>query len=322
MRKKSFYFKLLAFCFMSAIAIYFIIGFIFFHFALDANALQSRNIGEKAYVPSEEIKPTIEQQEREKDTRFLKETKAMQRTIISEDGLKLKATVYEQNEQTNEWIFAVHGYTGSARQMTRWNRQFYEIGYNVFAPDLRGHGLSEGDYYGMGWIDQKDLLMWISKLIKEHPDAKITLYGVSMGASAVLNVASHKLPPNIDTVIADSGFTSVAEIFETQLKNTLHLPKFPIMHSANTVANIRIDLDFYEASTITLVPKIDLPIFYFHGEDDKFVPVSNVKKLSSATTAPHDVWIVEGANHAEAVKISPEQYKEKTNRFIQKYRMK
>ncbi len=38
--------------------------------------------------------------------------------------------------------------------MTKYIRNFYERGYNVIAPDLRGHGNSEGDYVGMGWHDR------------------------------------------------------------------------------------------------------------------------------------------------------------------------
>ena len=131
------------------IVLYFAIGFIFFHFALNANNAQTRTVGEKQYVPSPSISSDTEQSEREKDQALLQQFQPTQITLTSHDDLKLKGYIYEQPTETNNWIFAVHGYTGSARQMTRWNRQFFESGYNIFAPDLRGHGESEGSYYGM-----------------------------------------------------------------------------------------------------------------------------------------------------------------------------
>lgn len=302
-----------------AAVIYLAIGFTFYHFALNANATQTRAIGEKQYIMSPAIDPEREEQEREKDRAFFEKTPE-NFTTTSYDGLKLKGYAYTQAERTNNWVFAVHGYTGSARQMTRWNRQLYELGYNVFAPDLRGHGESAGDYYGMGWLDQEDLHDWLDLLIEKYPDANITLYGVSMGASAVLNLASSELPPQVDSVIADSGFTSVASIFETQIQSILKLPALPILNPANTVSQLRIGLDFYEASTVEQVRKIELPVFYIHGGNDTFVPVENVYELADATKAPHEVWIIEEANHGDAVKVAPDEYRTKVDRFIKAHR--
>lgn len=297
------------------VILYFVIGNVFYYFALNANSTQSRSIGEKYYVSSPAIDPEREQLEREKDKEFLEQMQPEQLSITSHDGLKLEGYVFEQPTQTNQWVFAVHGYTGSVRQMTRWNRQLYEQGYNVFAPDLRGHGNSAGNYYGMGWLDQQDLHDWLQLLLEREPDADVTLYGVSMGASAVLNLAG-KAPSQVKSVIADSGFTSVKSIFETQLHNVLHLPSFPIINAANTVSKWRIGLDF-KASTLERVKEIRIPILYIHGGQDTFVPVENVYSLAEATNAPYEIWVVDEANHGEAVKVEPDLYREKVNTFIQ-----
>jgi uncharacterized protein len=310
-------FRRLALICILFILLYFAIGFIFFHFALNANNSQTRTVGEKQYVPSPSISSDIEQSEREKDRAYLQELEPTQLTMTSDDDLQLKGYIYKQPTETNNWIFAVHGYTGSARQMTRWNRQFYDAGYNIFAPDLRGHGESEGNYYGMGWLDLPDLLQWLDKLITLYPDANITLYGVSMGGSSVLNMAGENLPPQVKNVVSDSAFSSVQSIFETQLHSLLHLPSFPIMNAANTVSKLRIGLDFKAASTVDQAKKISLPVFLIHGKDDTFVPVENVYKLADAIPSEPKVWVVEGANHGDAVKLSPELYKDKVLQFIQ-----
>lgn len=303
-------------CFL-VMVLYFAIGFIFFHYALNSNNAQTRTVGEKQYVPSPSISSDIEQSEREKDRTLLQQFKPTQLTMTSHDDLALKGYIYEQPTETNNWIFAVHGYTGSARQMTRWNRQFFESGYNIFAPDLRGHGESEGNYYGMGWLDIPDLLQWIDKLVTLYPNANITLYGVSMGGSSVLNMAGEHLPPQVKNIVSDSAFASVQSIFETQVHSLLHLPSFPIMNAANTVSKLRIGLDFENASTIKQAKKIKLPVLLIHGEEDTFVPVENVYKLADAISTNPKVWVVEGANHADAVKLSPERYRNKVIQFIQ-----
>lgn len=304
---------------ITLVAVYFAIGLFFYHFALNANATQSRTVGEKHYISSPAIDPKRELLEREKDREFLQLITPEIMTITSHDDLALQGYVYEQPAATNDWVFAAHGYTGSARQMTRWNRQLYELGYNVFVPDLRGHGESEGNHYGMGWLDQPDLQLWLEHLVTRSPDARITLYGVSMGASAVLNLASSPLPSQVQAVIADSGFTSVASIFETQLHSIFHLPSFPIINAANTVSQLRIGLDFDEASTLAQVKNIRLPVFYIHGAEDTFVPQENVYQLAEATKAEHFVWVVEEATHAEAVKVEPDNYRARVDTFIQQH---
>ena len=303
------------------IIIYFAIGGVFYHFALNANATQSRAVGEKHYVSSPAIDAEREDEERDKDREFIATMEPEILTITSHDQLTLQGYLYEQPEYTNNWVFAVHGYTGSARQMTRWNRQLYELGYNVFAPDLRGHGESEGDYYGMGWLDKTDLQQWLQLLLDKYPEANVTLYGVSMGASAVLNLASDDIPTQVHAVIADSGFSSVQSIFETQLHSIFNLPSFPILNAANSVSKLRIGLDFNEASTVDLVQHIDIPILYIHGGEDTFVPVENVYQLADSTTSPHSVWVVDDANHGDALKVVPDLYRKKVDEFIQNSNM-
>ena len=51
----------------SLVIIYFAIGFIFYHFALNANATQSRTVGEKMYEPSPYIESDHAHTENEKN---------------------------------------------------------------------------------------------------------------------------------------------------------------------------------------------------------------------------------------------------------------
>ena len=59
------------------------------------------------------------------------------------------------------------------------------MGYNCLFPYLCGHGASESNYVTMGWNDRIDIKAWIDYIINENANAKIVLFGLSMGAGRV-----------------------------------------------------------------------------------------------------------------------------------------
>src|SRR5699024_5773443 len=75
-------------------------------------------------------------------------------TLTSFDDLILKGYYLPAEKETNKTVVFAHGYLGNAFDMGLFGEYYYEeLGYNIFTPDLRGHGQSAGDYYGFGWHD-------------------------------------------------------------------------------------------------------------------------------------------------------------------------
>ncbi|HBM7987392.1 TPA: alpha/beta hydrolase [Enterococcus faecalis] len=108
-------------------------------------------------------------------------------SITSEDGLRLKAIYLPADKKSNRTVIMAHGYMGSAETMSVFAKMYHDGGYNVLAPDARGHGKSQGDYIGFGWPDRKDYVQWIEKVLTDNgQQEQITLYGVSMGAATVM----------------------------------------------------------------------------------------------------------------------------------------
>ena len=72
-------------------------------------------------------------------------------TLTSFDGLRLHATQILNHSDSDKWIVMAHGYGADSLALLPRAKTFDEAGFNVLLPDLRGHGLSEGDYVGMGF---------------------------------------------------------------------------------------------------------------------------------------------------------------------------
>ena len=239
--------------------------------------------------------------------------------ITSQDGLKLHSYHVKNQSSSNKWVITVHGYTSEGINMSSYAKKYYDNGYNVLIPDLRSHGLSEGDYIGMGWDDRLDIISWINYILNEDPNADIVLHGISMGAATVLMTSGEKIPSNVKVIIADCGYTSVWDEFAYQLDDLFSLPEFPILNVSSIVSKIRAGYFLGEASSIEQVKKSKTPILYIHGDQDDFVPYYMMEELYNETSSEKEMLTIKGAEHAKASEVDPETYWTTVNNFINKY---
>lgn len=237
--------------------------------------------------------------------------------IESYDKLQLHSYVVTQN--SNKWAIVVHGYGGSGKLMSDKSKYFYDMGYNVLIPDLRGHGKSEGDYIGMGWKDRLDIISWINFIIKENPNAEIVLHGTSMGAATVLMTSGENLPSNVKAIVADCAYTSAWDEFSYQLETYLKVPSYYILNVTNMVTKLKAGYSLKEASALECVKKATVPILFIHGDKDKFVPYSMMDKLYDATNSPKEKLTIDGGEHANSDLVSPFLYWLTVEDFLNQY---
>ena len=239
--------------------------------------------------------------------------------IKSFDNLDLHGYKITNEIPTNNWVIIVHGYCCKGIEMTLYAKKFYELGYNILIPDLRGHGLSNGHYIGMGWHDRLDILGWIKYLIKEDADYNIILHGVSMGSATVCMAAGEDLPSNVKAIIADCGYSSAWEQFSHHLKEVYHLPSFPVLHLASLASRHKAGYSIREASTTKQLSKSKTPILFIHGDKDNFVPYSMMEKLYKATKSEKEMLTIKDADHARCVTQDPEKYWSTITNFLSKH---
>lgn len=240
-------------------------------------------------------------------------------SIISGDGLKLVGEICQADTTSHKWVIGIHGYTASHNMMWDYGHFFYEEGFNLLFPDMRGHGESEGNYIGMGWLDRKDVVKWIDLICERDPDAEIVLFGVSMGGATVMMTSGEELPVNVKAVVEDCGYTSVWDIFSDEMKVLFHLPDFPLLYTASGIAKIRAGYFFKEASTMKQVEKTKVPILFIHGAEDNFVHTEMVYRLYDICPTEKDIMVVENAGHGQSYYYEPKEYTEKIFDFLKKY---
>lgn len=239
---------------------------------------------------------------------------------MTNQGLKQDAWYLPAKTQTDKTVIVVHGFTNDKEDMKPYAWMFHELGYNVLMPDNMSHGDSEGRIIGYGWNDRLNVIKWADLLVEKNPNSQITLFGVSMGAATVMMASGEEsLPKQVVGIIEDCGYSSVWDELKYQAKEMYNLPAFPILYEVSALSKLRAGFSYGEASSVNQLKKNTLPVLFIHGSQDDFVPTSMVYKNYQATKGPKELYIVNGAKHANSFETDPKGYMEKIAQFLKKY---
>lgn len=243
--------------------------------------------------------------------------------IQSDDGLTLRGHKFLQQSPTPYWVVVAHGYQSNEEGMFPVARYYYEAAYNVLTFDQRSHGDSDGTYITMGIKEAADLINWIEMITDQYPNAQVITHGDSMGAGTVLMASGlSDYPEQVIAVVEDSGYSSVWDVFASELYQRFQLPTFPILHMAGVMAIPQANINiFQEGKTTELVAQSSTPTLFIHGTADDFVPYPMVYDLYEAhPTDEKDILIVEGAGHTDSRYLEPELYWNTVFDFIDQYK--
>lgn len=235
--------------------------------------------------------------------------------IVNKSGMKLYGRYRLRPEMTHKWIISVHGYRDDHRFMLPYVMRFYEGGFNVFTQDNRAHGLSDGDYISMGWLDKDDVYEWIDCIRRMDPDAEVVVHGVSMGAATTMMLSGLNHPAVIGYV-EDCGYTTTWDMFKVVMNRDYHLPTFPIMNVTNLMSRIKLGFDFKKSSSLAQIAGCNKPMMFIHGEKDNYIPNDMCHTLYGAFPGEKEVYIAPDAGHAESMDYDPDTYFEKVFEFI------
>lgn len=244
-------------------------------------------------------------------------------TLKSFDGLNLTSTLIMNENPTNKFIILVHGvsicYVGSLKYFDI----FYKNGFNVLIVNQRRHGKSEGKYSTYGFYEKYDVNMWIEYLKSRFGnDIILGLHGESMGAGTVMETIP--LNDSIKFVIEDCGYSNFHELIGFQIthayKNRLVRKILrPSLIFANFFMKTKAKFSMKKIVPIDIVSSTSLPMMFIHGKEDYFVPWYMAVDLYKAKTKGYkELYLVEGAKHAEALEVNKILYEKKIMTFIEK----
>ena len=237
-------------------------------------------------------------------------------SIQSFDGLTLRAKFFECKPGAPiELMF--HGYKGTAeRDLNGGVERCFQLGHSALLIDHRGAGYSDGDVITFGILEKRDCLSWIDFAVKEFgEDSRLILTGISMGAATVMMVAGQPLPPQIQYVLADCGYTSPREIISKVMRD-MKLPPALLYPCATLGARLFGHFNLNEDSPMEAMKRCKVPVVFAHGDTDDFVPYDMSVRLCEACVSPKKKLItIHGAGHGLAFPVGRDEYVEALREF-------
>jgi alpha-beta hydrolase superfamily lysophospholipase len=221
----------------------------------------------------------------------------MRPTLTTTDGLRLAGRHWETVGAPRAAVVIVHGMAASADcpHVEALAEAMHRAALDVVTYDARGHGSSEGEST-LGDHEQHDVGAAVA-LARLRAD-RVVLVGASMGAIAAARYATTdadlagvvlvscpahwKLPRNVRGILA-AGMTRTR----------------PGRVLVSRLSGVRLAAKWTNAAPpVDLVGRLQLPVAFVHGRDDRFIASDDAADLYRATPEPRRLTMVPHMGHA------------------------
>ena len=171
-----------------------------------------------------------------------------ERTITEADGTRLRIWESGPPDKGKPTVVFFYGHAGTLSDFAGVGEDLRENGYGVVLGSYRGYSRNPGDPSEAGlFADARAILSALPR-----GQGPIVVWGQSLGTGVAARMAAEGRASGL---ILQSPYTSIVDIAAMQY------PLFPVR---------LLDRDPFD--TVSLVPKIRMPVLIIHGTDDGTVP--------------------------------------------------
>jgi uncharacterized protein len=230
--------------------------------------------------------------------------------IAAADGVPLAGWLFTHDGSARGTVLVAHGVGGSRDQATAYAAFLLDAGFDVLAPDARGHGES-GGLATFGVLEADDLRRWAAWALGHAPGRCVYAIGSSMGGAHVL--LAEAAAPTFCAIATDAAF---ATFFDAGLDRiAMRLPfggagrwvGRPAAWTALGYVRLVYGVNLLGADPAAAIGRIQAPILLVHGDADTNTPPYHAWALARAQPAA-TVWLVPGAGHTASWRAEPERF--------------
>jgi pimeloyl-ACP methyl ester carboxylesterase len=240
-------------------------------------------------------------------------------SVRAPDGIDLRGWKIRPPSPNGNWVLLFHGISDNRTGVLGPAEFLLRHGYSVVMMDSRAHGQSGGDMATFGWKERYDTVAIADRLYATENVNHLGALGVSMGAAIALQSAA--VEPRIEAVAVEDPFANLREEsydyagleLSPLLGKTLFRPaSIFAMHEMGSLGGFDPD----EVSPEKAVASRPFPVLLICGTNDHRIPCRHAERIYQNAAGPKQLWIVQGAGHAEALGRAPQEYENRVIGFF------
>ncbi len=243
------------------------------------------------------------------------ETESITRLFGENARLRLNYDYYTRNG--SKTVVLLHGFTQSAADVRYWASFWWDRGWDVVIPQMRGDGetldAAVDNTYGV--YEQFDLYDLI--LAAGLQGDTLVLQGRGAGAAAAILLAANEdlADAGVDGVVAESVYANMWADTQTLVKQLFNLGNPILLRFLNY--QIRTKLGFLPESVdlTAAAASCRTPGLFLWGEDDTFLTPEDTRKMSDAWAGETRTAALKGG-HRLLWAVSGEEYRAAMEDFL------
>lgn len=224
------------------------------------------------------------------------------------DGTALHGLFFPAQGRTRGTVLHLHGNAGNVSGHFQHVAWLPAAGWNVFCFDYRGYGKSQGRTTRQGTVnDAHGALDYLLSRPELASDC-IVAFGQSLGGAVGIVLAAQRR--EIRAIAVDGAFDDYRRVaFHHVMRNPL------LLVVGFWVPWLLMDKGLDPIDYVgRIAPR---PILIVQGTKDRVVSAKMAERLHAAAGEPKELWLVEGADHYEALRDLPHLSQPRLLRFFE-----
>ena len=187
------------------------------------------------------------------------------------------------------------GYAGVKEGLLTPASHMFQWGYSALLVDFRGSGGSSRSDTTLGMREADDVVAAMGYARAQWPELHVALYGVSMGAAAIIRSAG-ALGVQPAAIIAEGAFDRLLSTTRHRF-DAVGAPAFPFAELLLFWGSVQTGYNGFANNPVDFAAGITCPTLLLHGERDPWVTAEETEAIAARLRGPVQVIHVPGRGH-------------------------